>query len=55
VRRSSDNNVRLLAHQLPFLKPGALLDAIEGRADWPHNVFKLYWPLARSDSFQPLA
>jgi glutamate synthase domain-containing protein 2 len=54
VRRSSDSSVKLLAHQLPFVKPGALLDAIEGRAEWPHNVFKLYWPLARSESFQPL-
>jgi glutamate synthase domain-containing protein 2 len=53
VRRTSDHDVRLLANQLPFLRPGALLEAIEGRADWPHNVFRLYWPLARSDSFQP--
>jgi hypothetical protein len=55
VRRASDHDVRLLANQLPFLKPGALLAAIDGRADWPHNVFRLYWPLARSDSFQPLS
>ena len=30
---------------------GSLLAAIEGRGDWPHNVFKLYWPVARADSF----
>jgi glutamate synthase domain-containing protein 2 len=53
VRRASDHDVRLLVNQLPFVKPGALLDAIEGRADWPHNVFRLYWPAARADSFQP--
>jgi glutamate synthase domain-containing protein 2 len=51
VRRVSDSDVRLLANQLPFVKPGALLAAMEGRADWPHNVYRLYWPLARSDSF----
>jgi len=51
VRRASDHNVRLLANQLPLLAPGVLLDAIEGRADWPHNVFRLYWPMASADSF----
>jgi len=53
VRRMADNDVRLLANQLPFVKPGALKAAMDGRADWPYPVFKLYWPLARSDSFQP--
>jgi glutamate synthase domain-containing protein 2 len=52
VRRASDHDVRLLANQLSFVKPGALIDAIEGRGDWPHNVFRLYWPLAQSASFQ---
>jgi glutamate synthase domain-containing protein 2 len=51
VRRVSDSDVRLLANQLTFVKPGALLAAIEGRGDWPHNVFRLYWPVSRSDSF----
>jgi hypothetical protein len=46
VRRVSDSDVRLLANQLPLVKPGALLDAIAGRADWPHNVYRLYWPMA---------
>jgi glutamate synthase domain-containing protein 2 len=53
VRRGADNDVRLLANQLPFVKPGALLAAIEGRGDWPHNVFRLYWPRAQAGSFQP--
>jgi glutamate synthase domain-containing protein 2 len=53
VRRAADNDVRLLANQLPFVKPGALLAAIEGRGDWPHNVFRLYWPRAQAGSFQP--
>ena len=52
VRRVSDNDVRLLANQLTFVKPGALIAAAAGQADWPHPVFSLYWPLARSDSFQ---
>jgi len=55
VRRVSQGDVQLLANQLPFLKPGALLAAIEGRADWPHNVYRQYWPLAQSGSFQPVA
>jgi glutamate synthase domain-containing protein 2 len=53
VRRTSDHDVRLLANQLAFVKPGSLLAAIEGRADWPHNVFRLYWPLAQTASFMP--
>jgi glutamate synthase domain-containing protein 2 len=52
VRRRADHDVRLLANQLAFVEPGALLAAIEGRGDWPHNVFRIYWPLARSDSFK---
>ncbi len=51
VRRVAAGEVKLLANQLPYVKPGALLAAIEGRGDWPHNVYRLYWPLARSDSF----
>jgi len=55
VRRMSDNEVKLLANQLAFVKPSSLLAAMEGRGDWPHNVFRLYWPLAQSDSFSPAA
>ncbi|MFY9512818.1 MAG: FMN-binding glutamate synthase family protein [Rubrivivax sp.] len=55
VRRSDGGEVRLLANQLTFVKPGELLAAAEGRGDWPHNVYKLYWPLASSNSFQPQA
>ncbi len=54
VRRSSDHAVKLLANQLHFLKPGELLAAMAGQAPWPHRVYGLYWPLSRSDSFQPL-
>jgi glutamate synthase domain-containing protein 2 len=52
VRRSPDHEVRLLATQLKFLRPGELLDAAAGRCDWPHAVFKLYWPLANPGSFR---
>ena len=55
VRRVSQAEVRLLAHQLPFVKPGALLAAMDGRSEWPHNVYRQYWPLAQSGSFQPAA
>ena len=54
VRRVSQGDVRLLANQLPFLRPGALLAALEGRGEWPHNVYRQYWPLAQSGSFQPV-
>jgi glutamate synthase domain-containing protein 2 len=53
VRRVSDQDVRLLANLLPFIKPGALLAAERGEADWPHNVYRYYWPLSCSDSWQP--
>ena len=53
VRRASGHDVRLLANQLPLVQPGALVEAIEGRGDWPHNVFRLYWPMASAHSFQP--
>ena len=53
VRRMADNDVRLLANQLFFAEPGSLLAAMDGSGAWPHNVFKLYWPLAQAASFQP--
>jgi glutamate synthase domain-containing protein 2 len=55
VRRISDHEVRLLANQFPFVKPGELLAALEGRGEWPQAVFRQYWPLAQSDSFQAAA
>jgi glutamate synthase domain-containing protein 2 len=54
VRRVGAGEVRLLANQLPFLKPGALLPALQGRGEWPHPVYRQYWPLAQSSSFQPV-
>jgi hypothetical protein len=36
------------------MAPGALLAAIEGRADWPHAVYRQYWPIASAHSFDPL-
>jgi glutamate synthase domain-containing protein 2 len=52
VRRMPGGDVKLLVNLLPFVAPGALLAAERGEADWPHNVFRLYWPVARADSFQ---
>ena len=51
VRRINDNEVRLLSNLLLQVRPGALLD------DLPHqnSVFRLYWPLAQANSFQPTA
>ncbi len=55
VRRLPGGEVKLLVNLLPFVAPGALLAAERGEADWPHHVFRLYWPAARSDSFQVAA
>jgi glutamate synthase domain-containing protein 2 len=55
VRRVSDQDVKLLANLLPFLKPGSLLAAMRGDSDWPHNVYRLYWPMAHSGSWQTVA
>jgi glutamate synthase domain-containing protein 2 len=55
VRRVSDQDVKLLANLLPFIPPGALLAAERGEAEWPHNVYRYYWPASRSDSWQAAA
>jgi len=51
VRRTNDHSTRLLSNLLPTLKPGELLAAERGDVDWPHTVFRMYWPHARSDSW----
>jgi hypothetical protein len=53
VRRGDDVEVRLLANHLQFLKPGSLMAAIHGQAEWPHPVYRYYWPISRADSFLP--
>jgi glutamate synthase domain-containing protein 2 len=52
VRRSA-RGVTLLSTSMQFLKPGELLAAERGEAPWPANVYQLYWPRARSESFEP--
>jgi glutamate synthase domain-containing protein 2 len=53
VHRTSHHDVRLLANLLPLVRPGELVAAASGQADWPHNVFRLYWDRASADSFRP--
>jgi glutamate synthase domain-containing protein 2 len=53
VRRAADHEVRLLANVLPYVPPGALVAAIGGQGEWPHNVFRRYWPMASADTFAP--
>ncbi|MEO7547381.1 MAG: FMN-binding glutamate synthase family protein [Ramlibacter sp.] len=48
VRRLTDTEVRLLANLIMRMEPGALLG---GDLDDQHNVFKMYWPIARADRF----
>jgi glutamate synthase domain-containing protein 2 len=52
VRRITEHDVRLLSSLLPTMPAGALLAAERGECEWPHNVFRIYWPMARSGSFQ---
>ena len=49
VRRISDTEVRLLSNLILRVEEGALLHSLERQ----NRVFRLYWPLARADSFQP--
>ena len=51
VRRVAGDKVKLLANHLQFIAPGSLLAAARGETDWPHNVYQVYWPIARADSF----
>ncbi|MBB1598519.1 glutamate synthase [Variovorax sp. UMC13] len=51
VRRISDTEVRLLSNLVMQVQPGALL----GPLDQQHTVFRMYWPLASAQSFQPMA
>jgi len=48
VRRLTDTEVRLLSNLLTRVEPGSLLSSDLGSQ---HNVFKLYWPMARADQF----
>jgi glutamate synthase domain-containing protein 2 len=47
VRRTSEHGVKLLANLLPFIQPGVLL-----QGEMPHQVFRVYWPMAQASSFQ---
>ncbi len=53
VRRMASGEVKLLANLLPFVQPGALLAAMRGEADWPHEVYRVYWHRASGASFAP--
>jgi glutamate synthase domain-containing protein 2 len=52
VRRVTEHQVHLLSTLLPTMRPGELLAAARGECEWPHNVFRLYWPMANSGSFK---
>lgn len=54
VRRTSSHEIKLLANELNFVEPGALLKASRGEVEWPHRVFSMYWPMAQADSFAPV-
>ena len=48
VRRLTDTDVRLLANLLMRVEPGSLLS---NDFSAQHNVFKLYWAMARAEQF----
>lgn len=48
VRRVNDAQVHLLSRLIMQVRPGALLGSLHRQ----HRVFRLYWPLAKADSFQ---
>jgi glutamate synthase domain-containing protein 2 len=50
VQRISRNEVRLLSHLLPFLKPGELLEGARSE-HFPHKVYEVWWPRAQASSF----
>jgi len=52
VRRISPNQVKLASALLPYLEPGELLDPTQLSRLPP--VFGLYWPMAQTESFNPL-
>ena len=49
VRRLSGHEVRLVANLYRFLKPGELLAGEVQQA-----VYQVYWPMASSQSFEPV-
>ena len=48
VRRITDTEVRLLSNLVMQVEPGSLLS---GNLEGQHNVFQLYWPVARAERF----
>jgi hypothetical protein len=55
MRRTSDHEVKTLAHLMPFVAPQALLAAERNEAPWPQEVFATYWPMASAHTFKPVA
>ena len=48
VRRISDTEVRQLSNLILHVEPGSL---ITGSLEDQHNVFKVYWPMAKAERF----
>ena len=53
VRRTAENEVRLLGTLLPQVRRGQLLEVAGGCGEWPHRVYRYYWPLANANTFVP--
>jgi glutamate synthase domain-containing protein 2 len=55
MRRQPGQGVEPLSKLLAFVAPGALLAAIQGRADWPGDVYANHWPMADPHQFNAVA
>ena len=53
VRRLSPNRVAVASSLLEYLEPGALLDG--ANLEKLPEVYRTFWPAARTDSFQAIA
>ncbi|MDY7577083.1 FMN-binding glutamate synthase family protein [Herbaspirillum sp. RTI4] len=53
VRRLSPNRVMLMSALLPYLEAGQLLDPAQEHT--LSEVFSIYWPISRAESFHPIA
>lgn len=51
IVRRTGHGVTLLSASLPFVTEGSILAAEQGTADWPYDVFRMFWPRASADTF----
>ena len=58
VRRVAGDRVTRHCNQpprVPRRAGAAFCAAMRGEVEWPSNVYRMYWPMSRSESFAPVA